>query len=93
MHVLLAPDKFKGSLRASEVAAAVAAGLREAAPGVKTVAVPIADGGDGTLDAAIAPAIAWCPVRVAGPDRRPGGHRLRRPGRGRGRRTRGRRAG
>ena len=39
MHVLLAPDKFKGSLRAGEVAAAVAAGLRDAVPGVETVTV------------------------------------------------------
>jgi glycerate kinase len=67
MHVLLAPDKFKGSLRASEVAAAVAAGLHEAAPGVSTVAVPVADGGDGTLDAAVAAGYRLVPVRVTGP--------------------------
>ncbi len=66
-HVLLAPDKFKGSLRASEVAAAVAAGLREAAPGVPTVTVPVADGGDGTLDAATAAGYRLVPCRVAGP--------------------------
>ena len=90
MHVLLAPDKFKGSRRASEVAAALPAGLREAAPDVKTVAVPVADGGDGTLDAAISAGYRLVPVRVSGPDRRRGRHRLRCPGRGRGRRTRGR---
>ena len=67
MHVLLAPDKFKGSLRASEVAAAVAAGIREAAPGVQTVAVPVADGGDGTLDAAISAGYRLVPVQVTGP--------------------------
>lgn len=67
MHVLLAPDKFKGSLRASEVAAALAAGLLEYAPGVPTVAVPVADGGDGTLDAAIAAGYRFVPCRVAGP--------------------------
>ena len=71
MHVLLAPDKFKGSLRASEVAAAVAAGLREAAPGVPAVAVPVADGGDGTLDAAVAAGYRLVPCRVAGPTGEP----------------------
>ncbi len=71
MHVLLAPDKFKGSLRASEVAAAVSAGLREAAPGVSTVAVPVADGGDGTLDAAVAAGYRLVPCRVAGPTGEP----------------------
>jgi glycerate kinase len=69
MHVLLAPDKFKGSLRASEVAAAVAAGLHEAAPGVPTV--PVADGGDGTLDAAVAADYRLVPCRVAGPTGEP----------------------
>ncbi|HEY9523502.1 MAG TPA: glycerate kinase, partial [Thermopolyspora sp.] len=44
--VVLAPDKFKGSLTAAEVAARVAAGLGE---GVETVALPVADGGDGTV--------------------------------------------
>ncbi len=67
MHVLLAPDKFKGSLRASEVAAALAAGLRAAVPEVETVSVPIADGGDGTLDAAVSAGYRLVPVTVAGP--------------------------
>lgn len=67
MHVLLAPDKFKGSLRASEVAAAVATGLRAAAPRIETVIVPVADGGDGTLDAAVAAGYRHVPVRVTGP--------------------------
>lgn len=67
MNVLLAPDKFKGSLRASDVAAAVAAGLRDAAPDVRTVTVPVADGGDGTLDAAVAAGFRHVPVRVTGP--------------------------
>lgn len=71
MHVLLAPDKFKGSLRASEVAAALAAGLREAAPDVETVAVPIADGGDGTLDAAVSAGYRLVPATVSGPTGEP----------------------
>ncbi|MEP6563359.1 MAG: glycerate kinase [Nakamurella sp.] len=67
MHVLLAPDKFKGSLRASEVAAALAAGLRDAAPEVETVTVPVADGGDGTLDAAVSAGYRHVPITVTGP--------------------------
>ena len=55
MHVLVAPDKFKGSLTAAEVAGHIAAGLRRVAgDGVAIACVPVADGGDGTLDAAIA---------------------------------------
>jgi glycerate kinase len=53
-HVLVAPDKFKGSLSARQVAEAVARGLRDASPGLDVRAVPVADGGEGTVDAAIA---------------------------------------
>ena len=47
--VLVAPDKFKGTLSAAEVAAAIAAGLRAA--GREAVELPVADGGEGTADA------------------------------------------
>jgi glycerate kinase len=47
--VLVAPDSFKGTLSAGEVAEAVAAGLRSA--GLTADICPIADGGEGTLDA------------------------------------------
>ncbi|MDP9210087.1 MAG: glycerate kinase, partial [Actinomycetota bacterium] len=53
MRVVVAPDKFKGSLTAAQVAARVAAGLVRAAPGVDAIQVPVADGGDGTLEAAL----------------------------------------
>jgi glycerate kinase len=49
LPALVAPDKFKGTLSAPEVAAAVARGLR--AGGHEAVELPVADGGDGTLDA------------------------------------------
>lgn len=49
MHVLAAPDKFRGSATAPEVAAAVAAGVAER--GGCCVELPLADGGEGTLDA------------------------------------------
>ncbi|MEA2161136.1 MAG: glycerate 2-kinase [Solirubrobacteraceae bacterium] len=45
--VLVAPDSFKGTVSAGEVAAAIGAGLRAA--GAKTDLCPVADGGEGTL--------------------------------------------
>jgi glycerate 2-kinase len=65
--VLIAPDKFKGSLTAPEVAAAVAVGLRRVRPEVEVRLVPVADGGDGTVAAALASGFVSIPVRVAGP--------------------------
>ena len=49
--MVIAPDKFKGSLSAAQAAAAIGRGLREAWPGIETDLVPMADGGEGTLDA------------------------------------------
>ncbi|MDQ3588238.1 MAG: glycerate kinase [Actinomycetota bacterium] len=46
--VLVAPDSFKGTFSAAEVAAAVARGLRSA--GREAVELPVADGGEGTMD-------------------------------------------
>ncbi|MGF1663365.1 MAG: glycerate kinase [Kineosporiaceae bacterium] len=50
MRVVLAPDSFRGSLHAPEVCDALAAGVRAARPDSLTTAVPMADGGEGTLD-------------------------------------------
>ena len=50
MRVLVAPDKFKGSLTAAEAAAAMAAGWREAWPEAEVVCRPVADGGEGTAE-------------------------------------------
>lgn len=66
-RVLLAPDKFKGTLTAAEVAAHVATGLRTVLPSVEVVTVPVADGGDGTLAAAEAAGFTLVPVRATGP--------------------------
>jgi glycerate kinase len=55
-RVILAPDKFKGSLVAEQVAGALAAGLRAAVPGIAVATVPVADGGEGTVDAVVAAA-------------------------------------
>ena len=53
MKVLIAPDKFKGCLTAAEVAAAVASGVRAVRPDAETILLPVADGGDGTVAAAV----------------------------------------
>ncbi|MBG7618457.1 glycerate kinase [Herbaspirillum sp. AP02] len=49
--VVIAPDSFKGSLSAEEVAAAIGAGVKAAIPEAEIRLCPIADGGEGTLDA------------------------------------------
>jgi glycerate kinase len=51
VRVLLAPDKFKGTLSGAEVAAFLAEGIRSRRPNADVVAVPVADGGDGSLAA------------------------------------------
>ncbi|MEV8476073.1 glycerate kinase [Streptomyces sp. NPDC051173] len=66
-RVLIAADKFKGSLTAVEVAERVAAGLRRAAPGVRAEELPVADGGDGTVAAAVAAGFERRTERVTGP--------------------------
>jgi glycerate 2-kinase len=71
VRVVLAPDKFKGSLTAREVADRVAAGILAAVPGTDVVRVPVADGGDGTVDAALAAGYDRVPVRVQGPTGEP----------------------
>ena len=50
MRILIAPDKFKGSLSAREVADNIADGLREVLPDAKIDIVPVADGGEGTAE-------------------------------------------
>ncbi|MEI7055891.1 glycerate kinase [Nocardioides sp. CCNWLW239] len=65
--MLIASDKFKGSLTAAEVATAVSAGLRRGRPDVVVDAIPVADGGDGTLAAAESAGYALVPVTVTGP--------------------------
>jgi glycerate kinase len=51
MRVLLAPDKFKGTLTAAEVVEHLAAGIRARCPDADIATAPVADGGDGLLDA------------------------------------------
>ncbi|MEA2687851.1 MAG: glycerate 2-kinase, partial [Candidatus Eremiobacteraeota bacterium] len=67
MRVVIAPDKFKGSLDAAGVAAALAAGVRDVIPDAHCDLIPMADGGDGTVDAFLASGAASRTVRVTGP--------------------------
>lgn len=52
--MVVAVDSFKGSLTSGQACLAVSQGLRRADPDIKVVPIPVADGGEGTLDAAIA---------------------------------------
>jgi glycerate kinase len=66
-HVVVAPDKFKGSLTAAAAAAALAAGIGRVRPELAVHQVPVADGGDGTVTAALAAGFAERTTTVRGP--------------------------
>src|SRR5215216_6946620 len=51
MRILIAPDKFKGTLNAREVAENIAKGLLDVLPNAQIEIVPMADGGEGTAEA------------------------------------------
>ena len=53
IKVIIAPQEFKGTLSALAAAEAIDRGVRAALPEAETVLVPVADGGDGTLDALV----------------------------------------
>ncbi|RKY00394.1 glycerate kinase [Candidatus Poribacteria bacterium] len=53
MRVVIAPDSFKGSLTALEVANAVEEGLKRVIPDLEAVKVPMADGGEGTVQSLV----------------------------------------
>lgn len=53
IKIVIAPQNFKGSLTAYDAAIAIEKGILEICPEAKTVLVPIADGGDGTLEALV----------------------------------------
>ncbi|WP_025274724.1 glycerate kinase [Haloglycomyces albus] len=66
-RILLAPDKFKGSLTASQVAARLGRGIRRVDPDREITELPVADGGDGTVDAAVAAGFDRREHTVTGP--------------------------
>jgi glycerate 2-kinase len=69
VRVLIAPDSFKGSIGAAAAAAALAQGWLGVRPGDQVTRLPLADGGEGTLDllAATVPGARWHRARVHGP--------------------------
>ena len=72
LHVLVAPDNFKGSLSAAEVARHITRGLHAVVgDSLDVVPVPVADGGDGTLDAAFATGFHRVPLTASGPTGEP----------------------
>ena len=66
-RVVVAPDKFKGSLAAADVAVALARGIRSVVPDASVQLFPIADGGEGTVAMLLARGYAPVTVRVSGP--------------------------
>ena len=71
VHVVIAPDSFKGSSAADQVAEALAEGLRRVRPDVEAVLRPVADGGEGTVAAAVRAGYRPRTATVSGPDGRP----------------------
>ena len=59
-NILVCPDSFKGSVSAPDAAAALARGLTAARPEITPILLPVADGGEGTLDAMCPPEARIC---------------------------------
>ncbi|WP_135453660.1 glycerate kinase [Mycobacterium sp. DL99] len=53
MKIVLAPDSFKESMTASQAVAAMREGIRSVLPDAECIGVPMADGGEGTVDAVV----------------------------------------
>ncbi|MCX6375271.1 MAG: glycerate kinase, partial [Armatimonadetes bacterium] len=53
MKILIAPDSFKGSLSAIRAAESIADGVRRAIPDAELILIPLADGGEGTVEALV----------------------------------------
>jgi glycerate kinase len=68
VRIVIAPDSFKGTLTADAAAEAIAVGARRALPGAECLLRPVADGGEGTVAAAVRAGWAARRVRVSGPD-------------------------
>jgi len=54
MKILIAPDKFRESLSSIEAAKSIEKGIKKVNKNIETVLCPIADGGEGTVDALVA---------------------------------------
>ena len=53
MKIVIAPDSFKETLSAFEVASAIESGFQNVFPEAEIIKIPIADGGEGTVDAMV----------------------------------------
>jgi glycerate kinase len=71
MRVVVAPDKFEGSLGAGQAAVAIETGLRRARPDAQVVRLPLGDGGAGTLEALLAAGFQRLAVPATGPTGEP----------------------
>lgn len=68
MKIVIAPDSFKDSLSAQGVAQAIASGLREVWPQARLIECPMADGGEGTIEAVLAACDGqWMTTVASGP--------------------------
>ncbi|QAS53571.1 glycerate kinase family protein [Halobacillus litoralis] len=67
MKIVIAPDSFKGSLSADQVSLAMEEGIHAAVKGAETIRIPVADGGEGTIDALGKWVSREVPVQVKGP--------------------------
>lgn len=59
MKIVIAPDKFKASLTSYQAAEAIEEGVLDAHPDADTILVPLADGGEGTVDAVVHATNGW----------------------------------
>jgi glycerate 2-kinase len=71
MRVVVAPDKFEGSLTAGQAAQAIQAGLLRARPDAEVLGLPLGDGGAGTLEVLVAAGFRRVPVPASGPTGEP----------------------
>lgn len=66
-RVLIAPDKFKGSLTGAQAAAALRRGIHQQGEGIEVRCQPVADGGEGTLEGALSAGFDAVAVTASGP--------------------------
>jgi glycerate 2-kinase len=71
MRIVVAPDKFAGTLTADQAARAIEAGLLRARPDAEVTRLPVGDGGAGTLSAVLATGFERVPVLATGPTGEP----------------------
>jgi glycerate kinase len=71
VRIVIAPDSFKGTLAADRTAEAIATGLARVLPAAQILLRPVADGGEGTVAAALRAGYSARAARVSGPDGRP----------------------